>query len=205
MADRERILIRISIGSLFNSGDTVEEFKKVHSCHEGCLSVRESHLMVLLRPTYLIDGDVTSIDLAQLKADGIKGLIFDLDSTLLAPHSGRLTSEVESWLVHARQDFKLAIVSNNQQIEYLDKVRELLQIPLIGRAAKPRRKAFFEVLKMFELSAQEVAVIGDRPLTDILGGLRAGMKTVLVWPLKTQIEPEWVKMIRKLERCVIRP
>lgn len=160
--------------------------------------------MVLLRPTYLINGDVTDINLGLLKQDGVRGLIFDLDSTLLAPHSGKLTPQVGEWLVEARANFQVAIVSNNSRSQYIDDVRELLNMPIIGKAAKPRRWAFFEVLKGFGLEAHEVAVIGDRPLTDVLGGQRAGMKTVLVWPLKTMREPGWITMMRKLERIVIR-
>lgn len=160
--------------------------------------------MVILRPTYLINGDVTDIDLNQLWNDGVRGLIFDLDSTLLAPHSGKITPEVAVWLQEARDRFQVAIVSNNKRALYIDKVRELLQMPIIGHAAKPRRWAFFEVLKSFNLEPTQVAVIGDRPLTDVLGGQRAGMKTVLVWPLKTMSEPKWVTMMRKLERYVIK-
>lgn len=159
--------------------------------------------MVFLKPTYLINGDVTDIDLQRLKQDGVRGLIFDLDSTLIAPRSGLLTPQVEEWLVYARDNFKLAIVSNNQKAKYIEQVKELLNMPVIGKAAKPRRKAFFEVLKSFGLDAAQVAVIGDRPLTDVLGGQRAGMKTVLVWPLKTMCEPRWVTMMRKLERIVL--
>jgi HAD superfamily phosphatase (TIGR01668 family) len=160
--------------------------------------------MVLLRPTYLINGDVTDIDLKLLERDGVRGLIFDLDSTLMAPHSGKLTPQVAEWLIYARDNFKIAIVSNNGRAHYIEEVKELLKMPAIGKAAKPRRWAFFSVLKDFGLEAHEVAVIGDRPLTDVLGGQRAGMKTVLVWPLKTMREPGWVTMMRKLERIVIR-
>lgn len=161
--------------------------------------------MVILRPTYLINGDVTDIDLEQLKNDGIRGLIFDLDSTLLAPHSGKITPEVADWLRQAREMFEVAIVSNNKRAKYIDQVRELLQMPIIGHAAKPRRWAFFEILKGFNnIEPSQVAVIGDRPLTDVLGGQRAGMKTVLVWPLKSMSEPRWVTMMRKIERYVIK-
>jgi len=160
--------------------------------------------MVLLKPTYLIDGDVTDVDLDRLKSDGIKGIIFDLDSTLLAPHSGQLTDEVKSWLDKARENFKLAIVSNNKKDPYIDHARYLLDMPTIGHAAKPRRRAFLQALDLLELQPSEVAVIGDRPLTDVLGGLRAGMKTILVWPLKTMNEPSWITFFRKLERCIIK-
>ncbi|MBY0358062.1 MAG: YqeG family HAD IIIA-type phosphatase [Candidatus Obscuribacterales bacterium] len=174
----------------------VEEFKKVHKPHLS--------FMVILRPTYLINGDVTDIDLERLRADGIAGLIFDLDSTLIAPRSGVLSDEVAAWLKFARLHFKIAIVSNNKKEPYLKKAQEVLEMPVIGYAAKPSRQAFFKVLKEFGLEASQIAVIGDRPLTDVLGGHRAGMKTVLVWPLKTQVEPRWIKMFRRLERCVIR-
>jgi hypothetical protein len=160
--------------------------------------------MVFIKPTYLIDGDVTDIDLDKLAADGIKGIIFDLDSTLVAPHSGKIESEAQRWLERARTDFKLAVVSNNQNDPYLKQVQEILKMPVHGNAAKPSAKLFLQVLEGFQLQAHEVAVVGDRPLTDVWGGQRAGMKTVLVWPLKTMNEPAWVLLFRKLERCFIR-
>lgn len=159
---------------------------------------------MLLKPTYLIDGDVTDIDLNQLQADSIRGLIFDLDSTLLAPRSGQLTGAVQTWLDRARAMFKVAIVSNNKKDPYIDHARYLLDMPTIGRAAKPRRRAFLQATEILQLQPSEVAVIGDRPLTDVLGGQRAGMKTILVRPLKTMNEPRWITFFRNLERCIIK-
>ncbi|MBS2002271.1 MAG: YqeG family HAD IIIA-type phosphatase [Candidatus Obscuribacterales bacterium] len=161
--------------------------------------------MVFLRPTYLIDGDVTDIDLDQLTRDGIKGIIFDLDSTIMAPHSGKITAETATWLELARENFKLAVVSNNKNDPYIQKVQEHLNMTVLGRAAKPSRKLFLRVLDEFELPADQVVVVGDRPLTDVWGGHRAGMKTILVWPLKTMNEPSYVLFFRKLERCFIKP
>ena len=159
---------------------------------------------MLFRPTYLIEGDVTDISLSRLAEDGIKGLIFDLDSTLVAPRAGRLTDDVERWLVECRSTFKVAIVSNNKKEPYIQHIGALLDMPTIGRAAKPSRKAFIEALSILELKPDEVAVVGDRPLTDVWGGQRAGMKTILVWPLKTMNEPSWITFFRKLERFVIK-
>ncbi len=75
---------------------------------------------------------------------------------------------------------------------------------VLGRAAKPSAKLFLQVLEMFKLRADEVVVVGDRPLTDVWGGQRAGMKTILVWPLKSMNEPSWILFFRKLERCFIK-
>lgn len=159
---------------------------------------------MFFRPTYLIDGDITDIDLDQLALDGVRGLIFDLDSTLVAPRAGNVTESVAAWLERARTMFKVAIVSNNKKDHYVEQVRILLDMPAIARAAKPRRKGFLEALSLLSLEPHEVAVVGDRPLTDVWGGQRAGMRTVLVWPLKTMNEPEWITFFRKLERLVIK-
>lgn len=159
---------------------------------------------MIFQPTYLIDGDITDINLDLLARDGIKGLIFDLDSTLVAPHSAMLTDDVRTWLTAARGRFKTAVVSNNQRDHYMETVRKLLDMHCIGCARKPSTQAFKEVLRMFGLPPHEVAVIGDRPLTDVWGGQRAGMKTILVFPLKTMNEPSWVRAIRRLERVFIK-
>lgn len=179
---------------------SVEEFQK--SIYTG--SLQDSRETMMLRPTYLINGDVTDIDLDQLERDGIRGLIFDLDSTLVAPHAGHLTDEVRAWLARARDKFKVAVVSNNKREPYIQEVQIILDMHCIGCAAKPSIKAFLQVLEMFQLAPPEVAVVGDRPLTDVWGGQRAGMKTILVMPLKSMNEPGWIKMFRKLERVFIR-
>lgn len=162
------------------------------------------HIM-MLKPTYLVDGDITDIDLDALTASGVKGIIFDLDSTLLAPRSGRLTAECETWLTAVRLRFQVAVVSNNKNDPYIKQVEEHLNMPVLHRAAKPSTRLFLKVADMWQLPPAQIAVVGDRPLTDVWGGQRAGMKTILVWPLKSMNEPNWVKMIRRLERCVIKP
>jgi HAD superfamily phosphatase (TIGR01668 family) len=159
---------------------------------------------MLIRPTYIINGDITDIDLDKLFADGVRALILDLDSTLVAPRSGIVTQEVADWLSSAKSKFKMTVLTNNLKHEYFEQVAAILQIPIMGKAVKPRRGGFLKAAKDMNVAPDKVAVVGDRPLTDILGGARAGMKTILVLPLKTMNESALVKYIRKLERLVIR-
>jgi HAD superfamily phosphatase (TIGR01668 family) len=164
----------------------------------------ERFIEMFLHPTYLIDGDITDIDLDQLKNDGLKGIILDLDSTLIAPKAGVLTLEAEAWLTKARSQFKVAVVSNNTKADYVEKVATLLAMPVIGEACKPRRNGLRKALQLLDLKAEEAVLIGDRPLTDILGGQRAGMKTILVEPLKTMKELYIIRVLRKIERwCIL--
>ncbi len=159
---------------------------------------------MFLKPDYLIEGDITDIDLDELERAGIKGLILDLDSTLIAPKSAFISDQAAAWLDRARKKFQVAVASNNKNELYLDKVREMLNLRIVGKAKKPSRKAFKRLTQEFELPPEQIAVIGDRPLTDIWGGRRAGMKTILVGTLKTMNEPAWKMKIRKLEYVFIR-
>lgn len=159
--------------------------------------------MPFIKPTYNIDGDVTDIIIEALVNDGVRGLIFDLDSTLIESKSARLTDEVSAWLIKARPHFKMVILSNNKNPVYLEQVKALLDMPVIGYARKPSRRGFRQAMEILEMTPEQVAVIGDRPLTDILGGKRSGAKTVLVKILRTIKEPSWKTSIRNLERRLI--
>lgn len=160
--------------------------------------------MCLLEPTYISQGDISSVDLNMLKSQGIKGLIIDLDSTLMAPRSGVVEHHVNEWLEKAELGFKLAVLTNNKNKKYLEKAAANLPMPVIGWAAKPSRKILFGVLDKLGLAPADAVLIGDRPLTDILAGKRAGMKTYLVSPLSTMQESALVRFVRKLERLVIK-
>mgnify|MGYP001264265804 CR=1 FL=1 len=71
---------------------------------------------MLLRPTYYLDDDLTSLDVDMLLKDGIKGLILDLDSTLMAPKTGSLTEEASAWLEQARSSLKIVILSEQLRL-----------------------------------------------------------------------------------------
>ena len=101
---------------------------------------------MFLKPTYLIAGDVTDIDIDELSRSGIKGLSLDLDSTLVAPKSAQITQEARDWPERARQRFQIAIASNNKNEAYLDLVRKDLAITIVGRAKKPSRQAFHRLM-----------------------------------------------------------
>lgn len=160
---------------------------------------------MFLKPTYFIDGDITTLDIEQLCADGIKGLIIDLDSTLMESKSGVITTETSIWLEAARLRLKMVVLSNNKRMDYLKGASTVLGMEVIGHAAKPFAQGFKQALKVLDLPPEEVAVIGDRPLTDILGGKWSNMRTVLVRPLATIVEPRWKSFLRNVERIVIRP
>ncbi len=159
---------------------------------------------MLLRPTYYLDDDLTSLDVDMLLKDGIKGLILDLDSTLMAPKTGSLTEEASAWLERARSSLKIVILSNNKRLDYLAEVEKKLDLYVIGRAAKPFQPGFEKALSHLNLSKEEVAAVGDRALTDILGGQLFNIRTILVMPLKSIKESPIKTCVRNLERGLAR-
>ncbi|MHC9542947.1 MAG: YqeG family HAD IIIA-type phosphatase [Vulcanimicrobiota bacterium] len=134
-------------------------------------------------PDYFIE-KVEFIDLETLKESGYDTLIFDLDNTLVGWRSKNLKPAVLDWLKKANQlDFKMCIVSNcvfKKRVSYFG---TMLGIPAIPKAVKPRKKAFIEAIKMLESQFGRTVVIGDQVFTDVLGGNRLGLLTILVLPV----------------------
>lgn len=159
-------------------------------------------MLFKVTPDY-IHKHITDINLKELKESGIKGLILDLDNTIMAPKSGILTSDIEEWLKQVQIDFKIAIVSNNRKKNYLKNVADMIGCPVYGNANKPYSKIIVKTLNDLNLKPEEVAVIGDRPLTDIWVGNHLGSVTILVEPLIKDKENYFIKFLRKLERSFV--
>lgn len=152
-----------------------------------------------LKPTLIYDDDVTRIRLEDLKKLNIEGLILDLDNTIMAPKSARLDLPVKYWLDVMKKNFKIVVLTNNKKAFYLEAVRHVLELPVIGFAKKPWSVGIHEALEILNMPHEKIAIVGDRPLTDIWLGQRYGFKTVLVKALTAHIEPMWKYYLRKLE------
>ncbi|WP_067727348.1 YqeG family HAD IIIA-type phosphatase [Oceanobacillus damuensis] len=137
-----------------------------------------------------------------LKKQGIKGIITDLDNTLVAWDVKDATPEVIQWFKSMKDhDIKVTIISNNNQ-ERVQVFSEPLGTPFVFSARKPLSKAFKTVAKEMELKKEEVVVIGDQLLTDVLGGNLAGFFTILVVPI-VQTDGKITRFNRKIERRIL--
>lgn len=157
-----------------------------------------------LKPNLIYDDDVTKVRIDDLKKLGVEGLILDLDNTIMAPKSARLDLPVKYWLEVMKKNFKIVVLTNNKKAFYLEAVRHVLELPVIGFAKKPWSCGVNETLEILKVSNDKIAVIGDRPLTDIWLGQRYGFKTVLVRALTRYTEPKWKYYLRKLEWSFIK-
>ncbi|MEJ9209969.1 YqeG family HAD IIIA-type phosphatase [Bacillus smithii] len=146
---------------------------------------------------------IFDIDPTALKKRGIKGIITDLDNTLVEWNRPSATPELEEWFNRMKKHgIQVTIVSNNNE----DRVKafaEPLNIPFIHKARKPMGKAFRKALKRMNISKEETVVIGDQLLTDILGGNRGGFYTILVVPV-AQTDGFWTRINRTIERRIMK-
>ena len=159
---------------------------------------------MFLKPDYNLKR-IFDIDLDALKNDGVKAMLFDLDSTLMASKSGVYSNEIIEWLNVVRKDFFIAVVSNNNNSQYIEKVKAISDFPLLFEAHKPSTENVRKFLQEHNLNEKECVLVGDRPLTDILCGKNLGCKTILVDSITADSEALIVRFVRRLERLTIRP
>ncbi|GGJ63236.1 hypothetical protein GGR02_001376 [Anoxybacillus voinovskiensis] len=138
----------------------------------------------------------------ELKKKGIKGIITDLDNTLVEWDRPSATPQLVEWFRAMKESgIQVVIVSNNNK-KRVQSFAEPLGIPFIFEARKPLTRAFSEALQTMKLAKEEVVVIGDQLLTDVLGGNRLGLHTILVVPV-AQTDGFWTKFNRKIERQLL--
>lgn len=145
---------------------------------------------------------IFEINYDELKEKGIKTLAFDLDSTVMKSKAGEFAEETIRLLENLKKDFSVLIISNNSNVEYIQKVSSQIDFPAIFHAKKPHLKIAKPFLVEHGIKPEEMAMIGDRPLTDILFGKRLGCTTILVDSINWFEEKPIVRFARALERIV---
>lgn len=148
---------------------------------------------------------VAEIDLDALAARGIEGLVIDVDNTLLAHGTLEIDPERLAWARRAVKRFRVCLLSNSISGRRLRWLRELLGVP--GLAVwnwnrKPFRGGFRRALALTGTAPAHTAMIGDQLLSDILGGNRAGMHTILVTPIHPREFVATRHVNRRLERMI---
>jgi len=146
---------------------------------------------------------VLELDLSELQGAGIRGIIFDLDNTLVEWKQETINPEVVNLVSRFKEaGFQLCILSNALE-NRVESVAKILELPYVSRAVKPCKSPFKKALELLGTTPEETAVVGDQLFTDILGGNRMELYTIWTPPLS---ETEFVstKVIRKLEQLVIK-
>ena len=119
-------------------------------------------------PTKYVDNilDITSGELIE---NGIKGVILDLDNTII-DKKGIEVPDFEKWKDKIlKNGIKIVIVTNNFLKKRIEKVTNKYNLEYILFARKPNIKALVKAKEMMEIkNSENIAVIGDQVFTDVL-------------------------------------
>ena len=146
---------------------------------------------------------VKNINSTLLKKNSIKGLILDVDNTLI-DYNRNLVSGAEKWCNDLKNDgIKCIIVSNSNKKAKVSEVAKKLDIDFIMFAKKPLKSGFKRALNMLELKPEEVAVVGDQISTDIIGAKRMKMFSILVEQVGSK-DIFITKLKRPIEKAIMK-
>ncbi|TCN24630.1 YqeG family HAD IIIA-type phosphatase [Mesobacillus foraminis] len=137
-----------------------------------------------------------------LKRKNIKGIITDLDNTLVEWDRPSATPELMQWFEEIKKHGILVTIVSNNNENRVKFFADPLGIPYIYQARKPMGRAFRRALREMDLKKEETVVIGDQLLTDVLGGNRSGFHTILVVPV-TQTDGFFTRINRTVERRIL--
>lgn len=158
-------------------------------------------MLKILKP-HLFLRTIYELDFGRLSRRGIHGLIVDLDNTLVGYNRPDASEQLRSWLARAKQlGFDVCIVSNNLTAR-VEAFARVIGVKSVSNAAKPRRRGFSLAMSKMGTQPATTAVIGDQVFTDILGGNRLGLYTILVHPVDPH-EFLTTRLVRRVERLVV--
>lgn len=158
--------------------------------------------MSLFRPDYLID-DIYALPLEEMKAEGIRHILFDVDNTIVPYNSQEIPEKAVPFFEKAKaKGFHLCILSNNTD-ERVAPLAANLGIDFVAHAKKPLLHGAKQFIKKYNALPESVAMVGDQLLTDMACGNRAGFTTFVVKPINP--DELWItKWNRNYERLIYR-
>ena len=139
--------------------------------------------------------NVREIKIDFLRKNKIKALILDVDNTLI-DYDKNLEEETIKWVEKLKEKgIKLYILSNSNKKEKVKTVADKLNLEYEYFAKKPLKLGFKKVQEKLKEKSENIGVVGDQIFTDVIGGNRCKMFTILVDPIaKKDI---WITMLKR--------
>lgn len=139
----------------------------------------------------------------ELEAAGIRGLIVDLDNTLLGFRETELGQDHIAWVARAHDRGMRIIMLSNNQTERVTSLAAQLNVECIPNALKPLPFGFLRAKRRLAMDRHAIAVVGDQLFTDVLGGKLCGLYTILTEPIEAK-DFAVTKFFRFFERIMLR-
>ena len=157
-------------------------------------------MLKIFYPYEYVD-NVFIIDYNKLYNNGYRGIIFDVDNTLVH-HGEDSTAEIDELFKEIQNiGFKTLLLSNNGEKRIKSFLKNIDSL-YICNAQKPKKDNYLKALKMMDIKKEEAIFVGDQLFTDILGANRSGIASILVKFIQ-KTDEVYIGKKRKLEKIIL--
>jgi HAD superfamily phosphatase (TIGR01668 family) len=141
------------------------------------------------------------IDYGRLWKEGYRGIIYDIDNTLVLPDAPADARSDELLNRLGKMGFIICLSSNNGR-ERVEAFNRNVNVHYVAKVLKPSLKGYRRALELMGTRRRETVCIGDQIFTDVWGARRAGMHVILTKPF-TDKEEFQIILKRILEKVVL--
>lgn len=136
-----------------------------------------------------------------LAGKGVRGVIFDIDNTLV-PHDAPADERILGLIGQLKElGFRICLLSNNKEPRVAAFAAEV-DLPYISKAGKPGRAGYRRAMEKIQTGPDTTVFVGDQLFTDVYGARRTGIHSILVTPMNPREEIQIV-LKRYLENIVL--
>lgn len=142
-----------------------------------------------------------NINFEEYYEKGYRGLIFDIDNTLV-PHGADADERAVKLFERLKKvGFDICLLSNNKKAR-VERFNKDINVNYIFKAQKPYHKNYYIAAMLMRTSVSSCLCIGDQLFTDIYGGNLSDIHTILVNPINPKEEIQIV-LKRRLESVIL--
>ena len=142
-----------------------------------------------------------AIDFDKLYQEGYRGILFDIDNTLVEHGADASKEAIELFQKLKEIGFNVCLISNNKQAR-VERFNQAVNVNYIYDAHKPSGKNYRKAMELMNTTSENTVFVGDQLFTDVYGANLVGMRTFLVEPISPKEEIQIV-LKRYLEKIVL--
>ena len=141
------------------------------------------------------------IDFDRLYKQGYRGIIFDIDNTLV-PHGAPADERAISLFAHLKElGYQCMLLSNNKEPR-VKMFHDAVHVRYIYKAGTPKPSGYRKAMEEMGTDPSNTLFVGDQIFTDVCGANLAGIRTILVKPIHPKEEIQIV-LKRYLEKVIL--
>ena len=158
-------------------------------------------MLQIFYPDAYLDS-VHCIDFKYYSKMGYKGIIFDIDNTLVC-HGAPATKEIITFITFLKAlGYEIMLMSNNKEPRVKSFAEAVGGIGYIYKANKPAKRSYLQCMKKMHTDVDTTLFVGDQLFTDVWGAKRCGIFSILVKPIDKKEEIQII-LKRYLEKIVL--